>query len=211
MRVLPLDTPQAVAAAAAEAARVLRAGGLVVLPTDTVYGVAAAIEAAAIDRIFAAKQRPPERAVPVLLADAGAAPLVTQAFPAAARRLAAAFWPGPLTIAVPRRDDLPPNLTQLPTVGVRVPDHAAARAILAAAGGALAVTSANRSDEPPACAVADAIAALGERVALYLDGGLCPGGVPSTVIALEDGAPRVLRAGPITEPMLRAALGLDVS
>lgn len=211
MRVLPLDTPQAVATAAAEAASVLRAGGLVVLPTDTVYGLAAAIDAAAIDRIFAAKQRPPERAVPVLLADAGAAPLVTSDFPPAARRLAARFWPGPLTIAAPRRDDLPPNLTQLPTVGVRVPDHAAARAILAAAGGALAVTSANRSDEPPACAVADAIAALGERVALFLDGGPCPGGVPSTVITLEDGAPRVLRAGPITESMLRAALGLDVS
>lgn len=209
MRVLLLDTPQAVAIAAAEAARVLRAGELVVLPTDTVYGVAAAIDAAALDRIFAAKQRPPERAVPVLLADAGAAPLVTREFPAAARKLAAAFWPGPLTIVVPRRDDLPPNLTQLPTVGVRVPDHAVARAILAAAGGALAVTSANRSDEPPACAVADAIAALGERVALFLDGGPCPGGVPSTVITLEDGAPRVLRAGPITEPMLRAALGLD--
>ncbi|MEL7675076.1 MAG: L-threonylcarbamoyladenylate synthase [Chloroflexota bacterium] len=209
MRVLPLDTPQAVATAAAEAASVLRAGGLVVLPTDTVYGLAAAIDAAAIDRIFAAKQRPPERAVPVLLADAGAAPLVTSDFPPAARRLAARFWPGPLTIAALRRDDLPPNLTQLPTVGVRVPDHAATRAVLAAAGGALAVTSANRSDEPPACTVADALAALGERVALYLDGGPCPGGVPSTVIALEGDAPRVLRAGPITEQALRAALGLD--
>lgn len=208
MRVLPLDTPQAIATAAREAARVLRAGGLVVLPTDTVYGVASAIDTAAIDRIFAAKQRPPERAVPVLLADAGAASLVTSDFPLAAQRLAARFWPGPLTIAVPRRDDLPLNLTQLPTVGVRVPDHAAGRAVLAAAGGALAVTSANRSDAPPACTVEDAIAALGEQVALYLDGGPCPGGVPSTVIALEGGEPRVLRAGPIRESALRAALDL---
>jgi len=205
--VLRVDTPEAVAAAAGEAAAVLRAGRLVVLPTDTVYGLAAAIDAAAIDRLFAAKQRPPERAIPVLLAEAAAAARVTRAFPPVAARLAARFWPGPLTIAVPRREDLPPNLSQLDTVGVRVPDHAAARAVLAAAGGALAVTSANRSDEPAACTIEDAIAALGARVALYLDGGPCPGGVPSTVIAIEDGLPRVLRAGPIDSSALRAALG----
>lgn len=204
-RVLSVDAPRA----AAEAAEVLRAGGLVALPTDTVYGVAAALDESAIERIFAAKQRPTERAVPVLLSDAGAAPLVTREFPEAARKLAASFWPGPLTIAVPRREDLPPNLTQLPTVAVRVPDHAGARAVIAAVGGALAVTSANRSDEPPACTVEAAIAALGERVALYLDGGPCSGGVPSTVITLEAGEPRVLRPGPIHESALRAALGLD--
>lgn len=205
VRVLTADAPSA----AAEAADVLRAGGLVVLPTDTVYGVASALNEAAIDRIFAAKQRPTERAVPVLLADAGAAPQVAREFPEAARRLAAAFWPGPLTIALPRRDDLPPNLTELSTVAVRVPDHPAARAVIAAAGRALAVTSANRSDQPPACTVESAIAALGDHVTLYLDGGPCPGGVPSTVIAVEAGAPRVLRPGPIHESALRAALGLD--
>ena len=204
VRVLAADDPHA----AAEAAEVLRAGGLVVLPTDTVYGVAAALDERAIERIFAAKQRPAERAVPVLLSSADAAPLVTRDFPEAARKLAAAFWPGPLTIAVPRRDDLPRNLTQQSTVAVRVPDHAAARAVIAAAGGALAVTSANRSDEPPACTVEDAIAALGEHVALYLDGGPCSGGVPSTVITLEAGEPHVLRRGPIHESALRAALGL---
>lgn len=203
-RVLPIESPAAIA----EAAAALRAGALVVLPTDTVYGLAAAITGDAINRIFAAKQRPPERAVPVLLADVSAAHLVTGEFPDAARRLAAAFWPGPLTIAVPRRADLPPNLTQLPTVGVRVPDHAGARALIAAAGGALAVTSANRSDEPPACTLQEAIAALGNRVTLYLDGGPCPGGVPSTVITLDGGEPRVLRPGPISEAALRAALGL---
>jgi len=205
VRVLPVDAP----GAAAEAADVLRAGGLVVLPTDTVYGVSAAIDEAAIDRIFAAKQRPPERAVPVLLADPGSAHLVTREFSAEAQRLAEAFWPGPLTIVVPRREGLPPNLTQLPTVGVRVPDHAGARAVIAAAGGALAVTSANRSDEPPACTVDDAIAALSDRVALYLDGGPCPGGVPSTVITFEAGALRVVRPGPLSEAMLRAALERD--
>ena len=134
-------------------------------------------------------------------------PLVAD-FPEAARKLAAAFWPGPLTIAVPRRDDLPRNLTQQSTVAVRVPDHAAARAVIAAAVVDLAVTSANRSDEPPACTVEDAIAALGEHVALYLDGGPCSGGVPSTVITLEAGEPHVLRRGPIHESALRAALGL---
>lgn len=204
LTILAADDPRAPALAQAVLAR----GALIVLPTDTVYGIAAAIEAAAIARIFAAKQRPPERAVPVLLADAEHAPLVALDLPEPARRLAAAFWPGPLTIALPRRSDLPENLTALPTVGVRVPDHAAARAVIAAAGGALAVTSANRSDQPPACTIEQALAAFGDAVALYLDGGPCPGGVPSTVVAFAaDGSLEVLREGPIAAARLRAALG----
>lgn len=189
-----------------QAAEALRAGKLVVLPTDTVYGVAAQLDETAIDHIFAAKKRPPDRAVPVLLADLEGIDLVACEFPEAARRLADAFWPGPLTLALPRRPDLPPNLTQLPTVGVRVPDLAAARALIAEAGGALAVTSANRSDQPPACTVQSAIRYLAEAVAVYLDGGPCAGGVPSTVVTFEGDELRVVRPGPISEAALRAAL-----
>jgi L-threonylcarbamoyladenylate synthase len=192
--------------AAQMAVEALNRGDLIVLPTDTVYGVGARIEAAAIERIFAAKQRPPDRAVPVLLADADAVPLVASVFPETARQLASAFWPGPLTLALPRRDDLPANLTQLPTVGVRVPDHEQTRAILAAAGGALAVTSANRSDQPPALSIQAAIRYLVDAVALYLDGGASPGGTPSTVVTFDGDDLRVVRSGPITEDQLRAAL-----
>ncbi len=192
--------------AAQMAVEILDRGDLIVLPTDTVYGVGSRIEASAIDRIFAAKQRPPERAVPVLLANADAVPLVASIFPEAARRLADAFWPGPLTLALPKRDDLPANLTHLPTVGVRVPDHAETRAILAAAGGALAVTSANRSDQPPALTIQAAIRYLVDAVGLYLDGGTSPGGTPSTVVTFDAGDLRVVRAGPISEDQLRAVL-----
>jgi L-threonylcarbamoyladenylate synthase len=192
--------------AAQMAVEVLARGDLIVMPTDTVYGVGSRIEAAAIDRIFAAKHRPPDRAVPVLLANVDAVPLVARTFPETARRLADAFWPGPLTLALPKRDDLPANLTQFPTVGVRVPDHAETRALIAAAGGALAVTSANRSDQPPALTIQAAIRYLVDAVALYLDGGTSPGGTPSTVVTFDGDDLRVVRAGPISEDQLRAVL-----
>jgi L-threonylcarbamoyladenylate synthase len=202
-RVVSVFYPEAVQMAA----EVLQSGGLIVLPTDTVYGVGSLIEASAIERLFTAKQRPPERAVPVLLADISAVARVAHAFPDPARRLAEAFWPGPLTLALPKRTGLPPNLSGLPTVGVRVPDHPQARAVIAGAGGALAVTSANRSSKLPARTIQAAIEQLSDAVALYLDGGLCPGGVPSTVVTFEDGELRVLRVGPLSETALRAVLG----
>lgn len=201
-QIIPVDFPDALA----RAAEVLRAGQLVVLPTDTVYGVGSALDADAIRRIFAAKQRPPERAVPVLLAGTDAVTGVAAVFPEAARRLAAAFWPGPLTLVLPKRADLPANLSALPTVGVRVPDHAGARAIIAAAGGALAVTSANRSDDAPARSIQESVTYLADAVALYLDGGPSPGGMASTVVTWAAGDLRILRAGPVSEAELRAAL-----
>jgi L-threonylcarbamoyladenylate synthase len=200
--IIPITFP----GAARMAAEALARGDLIVLPTDTVYGVGSRIETAAIDCIFAAKLRPLDRAVPVLLADVEAVTLVASGFPDMARRLAAAFWPGPLTLALPRRADLPPNLTHLPTVGVRVPAHAGARTIIAAAGGALAVTSANHSDQPPALTIQDAIRCLADSVALYLDGGTSPGGTPSTVVTFDGDEMRVVREGPISEVELRAVL-----
>jgi L-threonylcarbamoyladenylate synthase len=201
---LPADYPEA----PARAAEVIRAGGLVILPTDTVYGVAADLwQAEAVTALYAAKQRPPDRAIPILLADRGDIHLVARAVPGSALRLAEAFWPGPLTIAVPRLERVPRIVSDLPTVGVRIPDHAAARAVIRACGGALAVTSANRSGAANPLTAQQAAGSLGAGIALVLDGGPCPGGVPSTVVDASGGEIRVIRAGPISEAMLRRALG----
>jgi L-threonylcarbamoyladenylate synthase len=200
--VLSITYPEAISMAV----EVLKVGGLVVLPTDTVYGVASILDAEAIDHIFVAKQRPPEKAVPVLLSDIHAVEQVATSFPDSARRLAEAFWPGPLTLTLPKRADLPHNLSTLLTVGVRVPDQFTTRALIAAAGGALAVTSANLSDSPPAQTIFEAIDYLSDRVSLYLDGGPCQGGLPSTVVAFEGDDWQIVRPGPISEDMLQEAL-----
>jgi L-threonylcarbamoyladenylate synthase len=200
---LPVDD----AAAPARAAEVIRAGGLIILPTDTVYGVAADLwQPEAVAALYAAKQRPPDRAIPVLLSDLKAAEQVALVFPPAALLLARAFWPGPLTIAVPRRAELPSVVSSLPTVGLRIPDHQAARAVIRACGGALAVTSANRSGQPSPLAASEAAEALGSAVALVLDGGPCPGGISSTVVDVSEGRLRVVRKGPLSEQVLRRAL-----
>ncbi len=200
---LAVEDPQA----PLRAAEVIRQGGLVILPTDTVYGVAADLwQPQAVAAIYAAKRRPPERAIPILLADPKDIAQVAQDVPPMARRLAEVFWPGPLTIAVPKRPDVPPIVSSLPTVGVRIPNHEATRAVIRACGGALAVTSANLSDQPSALTAEDAAQALGEAVALVLDGGRCPGGVPSTVVDISSGDIRIVRIGPLDEAALRRAL-----
>ncbi len=188
----------------------LRQGELVVLPTDTVYGLAAsARSAAAIDRLYAAKGRAGEKPIPLLLSDAEGMDRVCREVPGGARLLADAFWPGPLTIVLPKAPGLPDNLTILATVGVRVPDHDLTRAVIRLMGGALAVTSANKSGGPNPLSIRDAYAQLGAVVAYYMDGGLAPGSAPSTVVGFDEaGAPVILRQGPITAGQIRAALGL---
>lgn len=199
---LSVDDPQA----PARAADVIRAGGLVVLPTDTVYGIAADVwQPEAIAGLYTVKQRPPERAIPVLLADIDDIAQVAQEVPEIARRLAAAFWPGPLTIAVPKRPEVPEIVSALPTVGVRIPDHEGARAVIRACGGALAVTSANLSGQPSPLTAHESTV-LGAGIGLILDGGICPGGVPSTVVDVSGGVLRVVRSGPLDEATLRQAL-----
>jgi L-threonylcarbamoyladenylate synthase len=187
------------------AVQALRDGGIVALPTDTVYGIAVASTAAdGIVRLFAAKHRPPDRAVPLLLADAEQAAEVGELGPAA-RALAAALWPGGLTLVIPRRPDRPLAVAltsgdgpEPQTVAVRVPAHDAPRA-LARALGPLPTTSANRSGEPEA-RDADAIeAALGGAVALILDAGPAGGGPPSTVVDVSNPVPRILRRGAIPD------------
>jgi L-threonylcarbamoyladenylate synthase len=191
-----------------EAIRRLREGGVVAIPTDTVYGLAVAMTTPdGIARLFEAKRRPAERAIAVLLADAEQAGAIATVTPLAGR-LAAAFWPGGLTLVLAKRPDarLPEALTGgRPTIGLRVPDHPAPRA-LAAALGPLPTTSANVSGEPEA-RDADAIERLfGGAIDLILDGGPARGGPASTVVDATGPTPRVLREGVIPTETIESGL-----
>lgn len=195
--------PAEQAQAAARAAEIIRQGGLVVYPTDTVYGLGAdPLNPDAIRRIYEAKGRPDQKAIIWLLdsLDRARRYCVVDVL---AERLAAAFWPGGLTLVLPR---LTRSESGLPTLGVRVPNHPAALVIISAAGGAVATTSANRSGEPSARTAAEAAIGLGGMVDLIIDGGSSPGGVESTVVDLSVDPPAILRAGAIEESALRAAL-----
>jgi L-threonylcarbamoyladenylate synthase len=169
----------------------------VVLPTDTVYGVAAdpAVPGAE-ERLRMAKGRDAGKPIPLLAAGVDDVLARTGAIDPLARRLAGAFWPGPLTMVLPVGEG---------SEGFRVPDHALTLAVLRAAGGCLRVTSANRSGEPDARSADAAVAALGASVALVLDGGPVPGGIPSTVVRVSDGALTVLREGALSEETCRSA------
>lgn len=200
------------AAGRATAVEVLRAGGIVALPTDTVYGIAVALATpGGVEALFAAKRRPPDKGIMLLLADAAQAPAIGQ-WPATAAALAEAFWPGGLTVIVPQRPDvpLPPALTGgTSTIGLRVPDHAAPRA-LAAAVGPLPTTSANVSGVPEAGDAAEIIEQLGDAIALVLDGGAAHGGPASTVVDCTVDPPRILRIGAIPVAQVEAVLGRSV-
>lgn len=192
--ILPADDPLSIA----RALEILRAGGLVVFPTDTVYGLGSlAFDQAAIESIYAVKGRPLEKAIPILIADAADLDRLARAVTDLARRLASRFWPGPLTLVLPKRADLPAAVSAADTVGVRVPDHAAARALLRAAG-PMAVTSANLSGRSSPRSAEEAASQLGGRVPLVLDGGETPGGVPSTIVDVSGSVPVILREGPLT-------------
>ncbi len=194
------------AAALPRAVETLRADGLVAFPTDTVYGLGAlAFSPEAVLRIFAAKGRPSEKAIPVLLASAEQLDRVAAEPPPMALRLAERFWPGPLTLVMRRQPDLPEVISETGTVGVRVPAHPVALSLLAAAG-PMAVTSANRSGSVSPRTAAGVLAELEGRVELILDGGETPGGVPSTVVDCMGEAPIILREGPLRLEQLLAAL-----
>jgi L-threonylcarbamoyladenylate synthase len=194
-----------------EAVEVLRTGGIVGLPTDTVYGIAVALDTpGGIERLFRVKQRPPDKGIALLLGSAAQAERVGRMSPAATA-LADACWPGGLTLVIPQRGDvtLPSALTGgEQTVGVRVPDHPVPRA-LAEAFGPLPTTSANVSGQPEAGDAAEILALLGDGIDLILDGGPAPGGPASTVVDCTGAAPVVARAGAI--PVERLADVLDAA
>jgi L-threonylcarbamoyladenylate synthase len=183
----------------AEAADCLREGRVVALPTDTVYGIAVALfTVGGVERLFHVKRRPPDKGIMLLLSDAAQAPLIGLMTPAATA-LGAAFWPGGLTVIVPRRPDvaLPAALSGgASTIGLRVPDHAAPRA-LAAAVGPLPTTSANRSGEPEARDASEIAAQLGDDIDVILDGGPAHGGPSSTVVDCTQDRATLLRGGAI--------------
>jgi L-threonylcarbamoyladenylate synthase len=188
------------------AVEILRAGGLVAFPTDTVYGLGArAWGAEAVARLYVAKGRAESKAIPLLLASADALADVVAAIPPVARALAAHFWPGPLTLVLPRHARVPDVVTGGgPTVAVRVPDHPIALRLIAALGEPLAATSANLSGAPSPVTAEEVAAQLRGRIPLILDGGPCPGGLASTVLDLTTSPPAIVRRGPVRLEDLRA-------
>lgn len=192
------------------AAQVLRAGGLVAFPTETVYGLgAAARDPVAAARIFAAKGRPADHPLIVHLPGPEHLPRWAARVPAAAQRLAAAFWPGPLAMVLPRRDGVPDAVTGgLDTVALRVPAHPVALALLHAFGDGIAAPSANRYGRvSPTCAE-HVRSELGARVDLVLDGGDCDVGIESTLVDLSGDGPVLLRPGAIDAAQIEAVLGV---
>ena len=192
------------------AAVALKRGELVILPTETVYGLAAdAANGEAVARIFEAKGRPRFNPLIAHVADASQAERIA-VLDDRARRLADAFWPGPLTIVAPVRDraavcDL--ARAGLDTVAVRVPGHTKARAVIAAFGGAVVAPSANRSGRPSPTTFDDAVEETGQHAGAALDGGPCAVGVESTVVAVMDGSVRLLRPGSVTRDEIEAVAG----
>ena len=204
-RILPIS-PAAVAAAA----EALRAGWLVAFPTETVYGLGGnALDDKAVARIFAAKGRPSFNPLIVHVADLTTARRFAR-FDARAEMLATALWPGPLTLVLPRTADCPVSRLAsagLPTVALRLPKHPAARELLGACGLPLAAPSANPSGRLSPTAAAHVAAALGDQVALILDGGPCAVGLESTVIGLAGPEPLLLRPGGLPREAIEALIG----
>jgi L-threonylcarbamoyladenylate synthase len=189
------------------AVAVLESGGLVAFPTDTVYGVAALPwNVGAVMRLYVAKQRPAGLPIPLLLSDADQLGRVATLAPACAP-LTERFWPGGLTLVLPKTEAVPDVVSPGPTVAVRVPNLPLARDLIRGAGGVLAVTSANISGQPSPVTATEAEEQLSGRIDLIVDGGPCPGGVPSSLLDCTASPPRLLRRGAISEESLRAVVG----
>jgi L-threonylcarbamoyladenylate synthase len=193
------------------AADVLRRGGLVAYPTDTVYGLAALpTDDQAVASLFKAKKRPPERAVPLLIASQAELAQVAADVPEVAQRLIEAFWPGALTIVLRRAPAFrSPSIGE--TVAVRVPDHPTPRELARLLGAPITGTSANVSGGPEPLTADDVRSHLGDAVDLVIDGGRCPGGRPSTVVDCTMEPPRILREGAIGREELARAAGTKLS
>ena len=197
-------------AAVAQAARVIREGGLVGLPTDTVYGLAAdATRDDAVAGVFRAKGRPPDKPLIALVATLAMAEGCAD-FCAPARALAEAFWPGPLTLVLPRAaaSPLSPLVHQgAPGVSLRIPGNETARAVVEAARRPLTAPSANPSSAPSPLTAAEVVAGLGAHVALVIDGGRADGSLASTLLDLTGATPRLLRAGVVTAEAIESVIG----
>ena len=191
------------------AADVLRAGGLVAFPTETVYGLGAhALDPRAVARIYAAKGRPSVNPLIVHVSDESQARSLAAHWPEAAEHLARALWPGPVTLVLPKRPEVPDAITAgLPSVALRIPAHPVALALIRAAGIPVAAPSANRYTELSPTTAQHVVKSLGDRVDIILDGGATTVGIESTVVDLTGASPVVLRPGTIPPERLRAILG----
>lgn len=189
-----------------KALTVLRNGGIVAFPTDTVYGVGAlAFDNLAIESIYAAKRRPIEKAIPVLIGAVEDFDKVAIDVPKMAYIFAERFWPGALTCVVPKNKALPPAISATATVAVRIPNHRAALNLLRMAG-PMAVTSANISGQPSPITAQEVYEQLQGRIPLILDGGKTPGGIASTLVDCTGATPTLLREGPISLEELLSVL-----
>ncbi len=193
------------------AARLLREGGVVAIPTDTLYGLAAdAFNPEAIERVFVIKERPDGMALPVLLADWEQLPAVTRELPDSARALAEAYWPGPLTLVLLRAGALPPRLTAGgDTVAARVPGHPAPRELARRLGRPITGTSANISGAPDPQTLDELRRQVGGRVDCVVNAGPPPAGAASTIVDLTGEAPRLIREGAIPFAEIAALLDTD--
>ena len=208
-----LLTPETDENAVKTAAELIRAGEVVGMPTETVYGLAAnALNGEAVKKIFLAKGRPQDNPLIVHIADFDQIYDLCPAVPPQAKLLADAFWPGPLTMIVPKGDCIPDEVScGLDTVGIRLPSHPMARALIRESGVPLAAPSANTSGRPSTTTAAHVMHDMDGKIAAVLDGGACGVGVESTVITLALERPRLLRPGGVTPEELRALLGeLDI-
>lgn len=193
--ILEYSSPHAIEWAAEQ----LASGGVIALPTDTVYGIAASLaHPEALRRIYDIKGRPSDNPLPVLVASPATAQHLADDIGDDIELLLDRYWPGPLTIVVPARPGMPVEVTAGgSTVGLRMPNHPLAIEVINRAGGAIACTSANRSGESPACDALEVAAAIGNDLDLILDGGISPGGVPSSVIEFRGNELHVIRIGAI--------------
>jgi L-threonylcarbamoyladenylate synthase len=200
--VVPTDHPKLIQ----RALEILQKGGLVAFPTDTVYGLGAlAFDGKAVESIYLAKDRPIEKALPVLIGDNADLEKITDVVTDVVRRLASRFWPGPLTVIVPKKPTLPEAVSATGTVGVRIPDHHVARALLRSSG-PMAVTSANISGQPSPSTAQEVFEQLNGRIELIMDGGKTPSGVPSTLVDCTGSEIKVLREGPISLEQILSAI-----
>ncbi|MBU6365517.1 MAG: threonylcarbamoyl-AMP synthase, partial [Gemmatimonadetes bacterium] len=201
-------TPEAIR----DAAAALRRGELVAFPTETVYGLGAnALDPEAVARVYAAKGRPAWNPLIAHVADVAAARALARHWPPAAERLAAACWPGPLTLVLPKAAHVPDAVTAgRDAVGIRVPDHPVALALLHEAGVPVVAPSANRFTQVSPTTAGHVQEALGDRVAHILDGGPCQVGIESTVLDLTQDPPAILRPGMLDARQLAALLGAPV-
>jgi L-threonylcarbamoyladenylate synthase len=201
-RVLRTDDPQAIP----NAVDVINNQGLIAFPTDTIYGIAVdPFSASAINKLYLAKERPEGKALPVLISDLGQLETLVLFISERVKRIADAFWPGALTLILPKHSSLPKNLSPYSTIGVRMPDLAFTLKLLRQTG-PLATTSANLSGRADPLTAEDVLSQLRGRVDLILDGGATLGGRASTVLDITGNEMKILRQGPITLSEIQALL-----